>query len=148
MIFEIEDYVLNLFLIPLFLSFTGIMIFIASSIYIFKAHKFKDVLISLMFIIASLMLLNETARNLKYGFPLYLEDTSNTTEISGVVSNFEKAYPNPRYSIEGDYVTAYIVTIDGKEYYFMSIGDLEIGDEVMVMFLPKSNIVVEYELLT
>lgn len=41
-----------------------------------------------------------------------------------------------------------LVTIDGKNYLFISTEDLEIGDYVRVDYLPKSRIVLEWEHLT
>ncbi|HPG43128.1 MAG TPA: hypothetical protein PLJ98_04895 [Acholeplasmataceae bacterium] len=52
-----------------------------------------------------------------------------------------------QYNEDGK-ITCQLVTIDGKNYLFISSGDLEIGDYVRVGYLPKSRIVLEWEHLT
>ncbi len=147
MVFSIDEYIQRLFLFPLLTLCISVLILIAAIVWLLRSKKIKQIIVSVLFIVSSVIAINGAYQNLKYGFPLSQEDTSQTSQIIGEITKFERAEQQQRFMVEGEYVVAYLVTIDGEEYYFMPIGDLEIGDEVIVKFLPKSQIVIEFNII-
>ncbi len=87
--------------------------------------------------------------NLKYGIHLIQENEKDYISIIGEIQNIERVKHSSRYYYEGEAVgDASIVTINGEKLYFMTIGDLEIGDYIEVEYLPKSTFVLKVELFT
>lgn len=44
-------------------------------------------------------------------------------------------------------MSAYWITISGKKYYFMAKGNIRIGDNVEIAYLPKSKVVLEVKFM-
>ncbi len=88
--------------------------------------------------------------HIKYGINLNTETPKNALIIKGEIERIEelknpfshgyKIAPNGKNN-------AHIITISGKQYYFMIKGDLQVGDCVEISYLPKSTIVLEVNII-
>lgn len=147
MIFEYIDYkniMLWQPLIGIFICIIGIIVVISMINYKlgFKEQKLK----SLSLLIPALLLIGiglfYCFVNLRYGIYLFCENEEDTTEIIGTIDNIEiftnVRSPNDMHSF------CDLVTINGEVYVFSASGDLEIGDSVIVEYLPQSRIVLEW----
>ena len=78
----------------------------------------------------------------KHGMYLLKEKENDKIESSGEVTGFERTYGNNKYMYNGKTVFAQYVLIDNEKFYIMCIEDLEVGDEVVFEYLPKSRIIL------
>lgn len=87
---------------------------------------------------------------LKYGIYLNKETPDNALVVIGEIDKIEvlKTPITHGYKIAPyGKVNAQIITISGKEYYFMYTENLKIGDNVEITYLPKSTIVLEVNVI-
>ena len=96
--------------------------------------------------------------HLKYGIFLKDEKPQDALVIQGEIEEI-KIIKNPNVhtykSIEGEEFKKYtpaecdahLITISGKKYYFMIKGELKVGDNVEISYLPKSTIVLEVNII-
>lgn len=131
-------------------------LFIGIFLFVFALYHFRSnirnsqnrtvsyFVIMLVFLI-SIYALYASLVNLRFGANLLFEDETAIVEQTGRIENIkEMKFIYVQYNDDGK-STCQLVTIDGKNYLFASIGDLEIGDYVSVDYLPKSRIVLEWE---
>lgn len=153
MIFEyhyFKNYLLYGALVGLFI---GIFLFVFA-LYHFRSN-FRDsqkrtvsYFAIILVLIFSIYTLYASSVNLRFGINLLFEDETAIVEQTGRIENIkEMKLIYVQYNEDGK-TTCQLVTIDGKNYLFISTGDLEIEDYVRVDYLPKSRIVLEYEQLT
>jgi hypothetical protein len=82
---------------------------------------------------------------LSYGLGLMGENESDVVVYSGEITEIKSPIKSPRYYYEDKPVTADIVVVDNIEFYFMTSGSLEIGDEITMEYLPQSMFVLKVE---
>lgn len=96
--------------------------------------------------------------HLKYGIHLIKEKPEDALIAEGEIEEI-KIIKNPSVhtykSIKGEEFEKYtplecdahLITISGKKYYFMIKGELKVGDNVEISYLPKSTIVLEVNII-
>lgn len=133
--------------------FIGIFLFVFS-LYHFRSNirnyqnRTVSYFVIILILIFSIYVLYASSVNLRLGINLLFEDKTAIVEQTGRIENIEEMKSiYVQYNEDGK-ITCQLVTIDGKNYLFISSGDLEIGDYVRVGYLPKSRIVLEWEHLT
>ena len=111
-------------------------------------------LMSLFFLIVMLTPIG----HLKYGIFLKDEKPEDALIVQGEIEEI-KIIKNPSTHfykhIEGEELEKYsllerdahLITISGKQYYFMIKGELKVGDNVEISYLPKSTIVLEVNII-
>lgn len=95
---------------------------------------------------------------LKYGMSLINEKPEDALIAKGKIEGI-KIIKNPSVhtykSIQGEEFEKYtplecdahLITISKEKYYFMIKGDLKVGDNVEIKYLPKSTIVLEVNII-
>ena len=142
-----KNYLLYGALVGLFL---GIFLFVFA-LYHFRSNirnsqnRTVSYFVIVLILIFSIYVLYASSVNLRFGINLLFEDETAIVEQTGRIENIEEMkLIYVQYNEDGK-ITCQLVTIDGKNYLFISTGDLEIGDYVRVDYLPKSRIVLEWE---
>lgn len=81
-----------------------------------------------------------------YGIPLATEKDSDCMTYTGYVEHIsESAVGSMKY--RGDVYYPCILVLDGKEYFIMSREGLEEGNYIRISYLPKSTVVLSFEVL-
>lgn len=149
MIFTYSDYKEVVLTFPLI---KGIISFVILLIFVFvlyntikKGEKITlyitfGTIVPLLFVLSSLF-------QLQYGIHLFFESENDAIVFVGEIESIDDVFHSPRYYYEEKAVYASIVTIDGLELYFMTSGDLSVGDYVEIKYLPRSTFVLEVELV-
>ncbi|HAX02756.1 MAG: hypothetical protein A2Y45_04795 [Tenericutes bacterium GWC2_34_14] len=145
-----ENYLLYGALVGLFIG----TIFFVFALYHFRSNirnsqnRTVSYFVIILILIFSIYALYASSVNLRFGINLLFEDETAIVEQTGRIENIEEMkLIYVQYNEDGK-ITCQLVTIDGKNYLFISTGDLEIGDFVSVNYLPKSRIVLQWEHLT
>ncbi len=146
MIFEYKEYLDGLFSFPLILFMIGIALFIVGILAIFKVVKIneKHRLIRIILIFALVVLFTiEPGIQLSKGIKLLSEKDEDTIKLSGSISSIDNDKYSPRFYYDGNSCFGSYITVNNTRVYIMDIGELEIGDQVTITYLPKSKIVLE-----
>ena len=96
--------------------------------------------IPILLIIPSLIYLSS-------GYHLLSENEQDYIIYTGEIIEINVPIKSPRYYYDGEAVSASIITVDDLELYFMTSGNLQIGDTITVKYLPKSTYVLEVEVV-
>lgn len=92
-------------------------------------------------------LLSGTIPTLKYTVYLVNEKPEDSIQFTGNVEAIREAVSSPRYHVsdeDSNIVRASIVKLDGNDYCFMTAKGLNIGDSIIVTYLPKSRIALSW----
>lgn len=73
---------------------------------------------------------------------LIFEKESDSRNANGVITNIEPAKTDFKLYKEGSRVFPDYITINDTSYYIMDIGNFEVGDQVDIIYLPKSKIIL------
>ncbi|MBU1093172.1 MAG: hypothetical protein KKH01_01780 [Firmicutes bacterium] len=150
MIFEYGEYKDKLFYEPLL----GLIICLIGFIYI--AHEIimeikyrgssTHPLLALFFgLVITVAILPSTIINLRYGVFTIFENETHIEEYIGTIESIKEASFARNYDYNGDSVRLQIVIVDDELYLFMTTGDLIVGDNVIIEYLPYSRIVLEWQ---
>ena len=137
----------------------GIFIIVCYLVHIFNKlffvnNKAKKIVICIFSLIVSSFFLIHSITHLKYGIYLLAEKPVDALTLQGKIVEI-KEIRNPfthdyKYAYR-DYgvlnTHAHLITILDKQYYFMIKGDLQVGDNVEIKYLPKSTIVLEVNII-
>ncbi len=169
--FDYDYYRKMLFLFPLLslviFSVAFIIGTITITIFLKKPFKNKTLnklwdkkIIRIMYILLmSLILIPSIIRdigNLQYGIYLGKESPKDAIVLQGEIEEI-KELKNPfvhtfkgaarEFDYEIKDCNAHLITISGKQYYFMIKGELKVNDKVEIIYLPKSTIVLEVNIV-
>ena len=112
----------------------------------YKSLKLFACVFSLM-ICCALLLIN--CSRMKRGIYLPFERQQQLESITGNIDQFERDRFSPRFSLtigsEETYSYGGIVVIDGEAYYCLSYHNWRDGDNVSILYLPKSRIILRCE---
>ncbi len=157
--FRYNYYRKTLLLVPLFvIAFVLATLFILS-MNIFTGNNFSKFNLSKIIILLCLLIcLSEffidSIGHLKYGIFLLTQKSSNSLKTTGEIEKiielknpFVHNYKYARRDYETKNSNAHLITISGKQYYFMIKGDLQVGEYVEIKYLPKSTIVLEVKII-
>ncbi len=149
MTFEYKDYYSLSLKIPLGLCiiFSILLIIIIIKIINIPSDKAKFTISNSISIIILILLILSFVMRLDYGIHLLYENEYDYKSMCGKIETIEDVYFSPRYYYNDKAVHAKIITIDGKRLYFMTNGELEVGDYIKVEYLPKSTFVLKVELI-
>lgn len=70
------------------------------------------------------------------------EKTEDVVKRTGIITAVHKQILPAKFYYRGDLVTPCFVTIDNMDYYIMTLGNYQLGDEVTVDVLPQSKIIL------
>ena len=145
MYFEYDEYYRELYKYPLFVIIVGILGVLWIMFYIVKKIRedYRFEIKNLLFTVPLIFIL----------FFLYLQfyflnlginkdSDVNTVFVSGEIEYIRSELNSPKLQYEGEVVDPSIITINNQEYYIMTIGDFEVGDYVVIEFLPNSLVVM------
>ncbi|MGN1040886.1 MAG: hypothetical protein ACI4QL_05605 [Candidatus Fimimonas sp.] len=79
------------------------------------------------------------------GVHLAFEKEDAQVSSSGKISNFQSLGNIHKFYYEDQVCFGCYVFIDGQKYFIMTVGDLEVGDNVTFNYLPKSKIILSIE---
>ncbi|MCB9498818.1 MAG: hypothetical protein H6687_02900 [Bacillales bacterium] len=142
--FAYHDYYLNMYIMPIivFIIITiGVTTTLFNVINAAKSPLPKWLTISFCLFIASFLFIQAFSQ-FRFGYYLHEETPENAIVTEGVIEKIKEDKLSARYFYDGKPTKSSIITISGKDYYFMMLGNLEIGDEVSITYLPKSTIVL------
>ncbi len=77
-----------------------------------------------------------------HGIHLFLEKEEDSLELAGVITDIQDTHGLNKYRHNDHTAFASYVYIDGEKFYIMCIEDYQIGDEVVIEYLPKSKVVL------
>lgn len=147
--FDYNEYFKILFIASLFIVLFFVFILVINSIRFFKNNmpiKFdKHLGAYLSSVIVCLFFFSIAFFPMQHGIYLVKEKETDKIECTGVITDFKKTYGNNKYIYEGHTTFASYVFIDDEKYYIMYTGDLEVGDEVVFEYLPKSRIILSID---
>ena len=108
-------------------------------------HFAFNIVACLIFVLVIL----EIGGNMKHGIFLLKEGPSDAIECSGYIDSIYPTHLNDKFYLEelGRRVYGSYVVVDGKKLYFACSEELKVGDYVEVRYLPKSTVVLQYEIL-
>ncbi len=149
MIFDYNQYRSGSLVTPIIIGMVFLILFIIIIIKIMRLpiEKDKITIKNILVIIIFLLIILDSCLRLRYGIYLLYENKNQFTTISGRIDEIDNVFQSPRYYYNDEPVHASIVTIDGKKLYFMTRGNLKVGDYIEVEYLPKSTFVLKVELL-
>lgn len=148
MTFSFSSYLIYTLLLPLavlVITFPVVIKAVKFLIEVIRDRDFADNWQAI--IVAALAVVFCTVPQVYYvsqSYPLITERASDAVEVSGTVESVtapSKRIPGLR---TGSNQGADIV-IDGEEYFAMGAAGLETGDEVTILVMPKSKMVLEIE---
>ncbi len=133
---------------PLISCILGSVLIISAILYMFFSksgykHKLTR---SISFVLLAIYLIVFNAPVLKYGIYLINENPNSFLVVEGRIDSIEEYSHSPKYTLESYVVYASIVTVDGEEYYFMTAENINIGENIEIIYLPNSHIVLEYKI--
>lgn len=161
MSFNYNEYFLHLVLIPsimIVISFTLLISSILISVSRMRKMKYhskhlspgnkrgllsgmrKLVLLTILNSISSLVLLYLGVSG--SNFHMLHDNENHVHTLSGVIEDINVKGPNPKYLFENDNVHGRTIVIDNNRFHVMTVGDFQIGDRVIITFLPNSKVVM------
>lgn len=150
MTFSLDEYVRAGLIFPTVLvlgsAFGTIWGLIGQLIHISKktTKSARGFLLMAIFVFVAMLIVN--VPHLKHTIYLVTEKETDVLISEGVVEEIRDIRNSPRYDYNKTVARASIVTVGGTAYYFMTKGNLEVGDTVILSYLPKSKIVLQCEL--
>lgn len=153
MVFEYDAYWRNLCSVPVFGIVWSVIILLVGIIvlaYFAISKKKEKMVITLVTLLLAIVFLPLNNRNdiinLQNGGIYLLEEKEDaaitgTGTIENIVEPSElfpqfKGYHNGKYKYGAD------ITIDGKIYLAIDSGDFDVGDRVIITYLPKSRVIL------
>ncbi len=148
--FDFDTYFLNLVIVPLIFAFFGLVVLLSN---ITKHYRNRPTQSDIKYSWMTRRMISSIGTfifciilSLWIGkFSLVLDNENKTETISGEILSIEEAEPRAKIKFEGEYTYQKHITINGEEYYIMTIGDFEIGDNVSIVYLPHSKIILSIQ---
>lgn len=143
------DYWGPAFLVPVFcIVFLFILTLIAIYM-LFLSYRdanplFKPTLRAVSCLITLLWLFGVHLPTFRYGIFLPTISEEDKQYRQGCITSITDVPFSPRYSIQNGTKTyrASIIEVDGNVFYFLSAEGLEIGQEIMISYLPRCDMVL------
>lgn len=155
MIFSYSEYYNNAFIVPLVFLIVSIC-FAGGTIIKYnktvtntgleESNNKKSLILTLISCVVAFIIISTQIKTLMYGINLASESVDDAVECVGDVQSIEKVSQSPRYMHNGSVARASIVKVGGKKFYFMSASEIKVGDKISITYLPKSTMVLSYEL--
>ncbi len=143
MIFSYNEYYGNLYIFPIIIIILFSVVIFATLYTILYVDKLKikfKVLIELVVIVLAITIIITNILQLNINIKT---DEQNDIHISGVITSTETVKNPPKFHYNGDIVTPSIIIVNDIELYIMTIGNFEIGDEVNIIYLANSKVILE-----
>ena len=143
--FDYSYYVRNSLIIPGLTALLFLTLFIINLVSAIKEYhtpksnlKFNIIACLISFILIIIFI-----TNFSRGFMLLFEKENDAISSEGVIEKIERMSNPTRYGIDGNRFSAVYITVNGRKHYAMTSGDFEIGDNVEIIYLPKSGFILE-----
>lgn len=155
MSFSYSEYYNNAFIIPLVFLIVSIC-FVSGAIINYsrtskkvgleESNNKKSLILMLISCVVAFIIISTQMKTLMYGINLAGETVEDAVKYVGDVQSIEKVSQSPRYMHNDSVARASIVEVGGKKFYFMSASEIEVGNKISITYLPKSTMVLSYEL--
>ncbi len=145
MYFEYDEYYRELYKYPLIIIIVGILAVLWILYNIVKKinedfrFEIKNIFFIIPLIFISIFLYLQI---IILNLGIREDSNVNTEFMSGEIEYVKSVYYTTKLQYEGEVVDPSVVTINNQEYYIMTIGDFEVGDNVVIEFLPNSLVVM------
>ncbi len=151
-----SEYVTKLFTVPLCTLLIGLLVFIGALLLFYRflqSNKQKEcqkpwvlILKSLPFafgIPIALVVVLLAYTYLKMGVPLITEKPENAVMTVGKITEMkEDDLSRVTYDAQGNAIRAQYVSLGELQLYCANVGEFDRGDEIEVLYLPKSGVVL------
>ena len=144
-----SDYLITAFVIPVLSIFFLLVLFMNALWKLVRSYRDSEPLRKAIHgvvsvLITLVLLFCAHFPTFRYGVFLPTVTDSERQYSQGYVSNITEVPFSPRYSISGNPKTyrASYVQINGEQFYFLIAENLKVGQEVVISFLPKCNMVL------
>ena len=77
------------------------------------------------------------------GDGVFLEQLKSNNHKFKSITAIEFARGTTKMFYDGQLASPDYITIEDQEYFIMHVGEYEIGDEVIIFYLPKSKVILE-----
>ena len=148
--FEYNDYYSKLYEMPLItIIIAALMIFGSLSaliIIISKHRKVNLYAIGLLLACAFSSILLVSGVN-GFNAEIKHDNPTESIQLNGIISDIKMVSNPPRFYYEDQIVIPKIITINDVEYYCMTIGTIEVGDNVEIDYLENSKVVLSISLI-
>jgi len=148
--FEYNDYYNQLYKMPLMtIIIAAIMIFGILSVLVIYINKHRKVNLYVMGLLLACIFSSILLVTGVNGFNAEIKHDNSTESIQlrGVISDIKTVSDPPRFYYEDQMVIPKIITINEVEYYCMTIGTIEVGDNVEIYYLENSKVVLSISLI-
>ncbi len=146
--FEYNEYYTMLFTVPIIMIVIGIIVIFAFLYDIIFSNKLvlNRRFIKGVFIIVFFAALLITGGN-QLNFSIRLDDINQVNDISGRIDSIDNVRVPPRFHFDSEVVNPKIISIDGKDYYTMTVGEFNVGDNIIIEYLPNSKVIMSINYL-
>jgi len=143
--FEYSDYYNKLYEMPLItIIIASLMIFGSISALIIGISKHRKVniyILGLLLSCAFSFILLVTGLN-GLNVEIKHDNPTETIQLNGIISDIRTVSNPPRFYYEDQIVIPKIITINDQEFYCMTIGTIDVGDNVEILYLENSKVVL------
>lgn len=110
-----------------------------------KDFLLKNVKIIFFFILVAFLISINVVPLVRGGIYLFSEKESDTVEINGVIEDtFELSwFGGAKYGVKQNHGNGEGIIINGTKYYLVTYGELKQRDNVSIILLPKSKLILE-----
>ena len=140
-------YLKNAFFIPLIVVILLIAFIILDCVLLMKdikSNQTKSIGYYVFSLAVSVLILCIFGNALiRIGFPLLSDKKAETQVVSGEVTNITYSFYSARYYLNGQIYRGVWVEIEGQKYYLIDMGNIQIGNDVRIQYLPNSHFVME-----
>ena len=84
-----------------------------------------------------------SVHQLRYGIPLARERNAEPQTITGYVEEIQEDWSGIRFHYQGRQERGDVVIISGSRYFFITSGNLCVGDYIEISYLPNSKVVLQ-----
>ena len=148
--FEYDDYYSKLFEMPLItIIIATLMIFGSLSALIIIISKHRKVNLYAMGLLlacgfSSILLVSGVNG---FNAEIKHDNPAESIQLTGIISDIRGVSNPPRFYYEGQIVIPKIITINDVKYYCMTIGTIEVGDNVEIDYMENSKVVLSISLI-
>ena len=146
MVFDYNEYFKILFIGSLFILLIFSLLFVLTTIFLIKNDSIikldKKTISSIFSILISFFFIIMSVFSFRHGIHLIYEKENSKIQCTGEITNIRKTFGNNKYVYNGHTKFASYIVINNVEYYIICVDNIEIGDNVIIEYLPNSKVVL------